>query len=62
MHEWYRISDEDALDTPGVVVYRDRIKTNIDTLIKSIDDVNRLETNVTVVVGEKQPLLFFIIT
>ena len=46
MNEWYRISEEDALDTPGVVVYRDRIKTNIDTLIESIDDVNRLRPHI----------------
>ena len=46
MSEWYRISEEDALDTPGVVVYRDRIKANIDTLTRSIDDVNRLRPHI----------------
>ena len=46
MSEWYRIFEEDALNTPGVVVYRDRIKANIDTLIGSIDDVNRLRPHI----------------
>lgn len=46
MSEWYRIANEDALDTPGVVLYRDRIKANIETLIASIDDVSRLRPHI----------------
>ncbi|WP_276374058.1 D-TA family PLP-dependent enzyme [Chryseolinea sp. H1M3-3] len=43
---WYEIHNCDILDTPAVVVYLDRVKKNIHTLIESIDDVNRLRPHV----------------
>ena len=43
---WYEINNVDALDTPAVVVYIDRVKKNIQTLLQSIDDINRLRPHV----------------
>ncbi|MEO8412995.1 MAG: D-TA family PLP-dependent enzyme [Ginsengibacter sp.] len=44
--EWYRVKDIDAVDSPALVVYRDRVLENINTLISMIDDVNRLRPHV----------------
>ncbi|SEO96313.1 D-serine deaminase, pyridoxal phosphate-dependent [Mucilaginibacter gossypiicola] len=43
---WYNIQDIDKLDTPALVVYPDRVKTNIATLTGMIDDVARLRPHV----------------
>jgi D-serine deaminase-like pyridoxal phosphate-dependent protein len=43
---WYEINNVDALDTPAVVIYIDRVKKNIQTLLQNIDDVNRLRPHV----------------
>jgi D-serine deaminase-like pyridoxal phosphate-dependent protein len=43
---WYNIQNIDELDSPSFVVYPDRIKQNIKTLIESIDDVNRLRPHI----------------
>ncbi len=43
---WYEISDVDQLDSPALVVYVDRVKKNIQTLIDHIDDVDRLRPHV----------------
>ncbi|MCR8556652.1 D-TA family PLP-dependent enzyme [Mucilaginibacter sp. BJC16-A38] len=44
--DWYIINDIDQLDTPALVVYPDRVKQNIATLIGMIDNVNRLRPHV----------------
>ncbi|HOX83988.1 MAG TPA: alanine racemase, partial [Chryseolinea sp.] len=44
--EWFAIDNIDTIDSPALVLYEDRIKNNIDTLVKSIDDVNRLRPHV----------------
>jgi len=45
-HEWYQIDNIDALDTPAIVIYLDRVKKNIQTLIQSADDVARLRPHI----------------
>lgn len=43
---WYEINNTEGLDTPAIVIYIDRVKKNIQTLIGSIDDVNRLRPHI----------------
>jgi D-serine deaminase-like pyridoxal phosphate-dependent protein len=43
---WYSISNIDAVDSPTLVVYPERVRQNIDTLLASIEDVNRLRPHV----------------
>lgn len=45
-NDWYSISNVGTLDTPALAIYPDRVKNNIDTLVKSIDDVKRLRPHV----------------
>src|SRR5687768_7281900 len=44
--EWYSIKNIDTLDSPCLVVYPDRIKKNIQTLVESIDKVSRLRPHI----------------
>jgi D-serine deaminase-like pyridoxal phosphate-dependent protein len=44
--DWYIINDIDFLDTPALVVYPERVKQNIETVISMIDDVSRLRPHV----------------
>src|SRR5664279_1715190 len=44
--EWYLLKDIDAKDSPALVVYRERVLENINTLISMIDDVKRLRPHV----------------
>jgi D-threonine aldolase len=43
---WYTIDNINVLDSPCFVVYPDRVKKNIQTLISSIDDVKRLRPHI----------------
>jgi D-threonine aldolase len=43
---WYTIQNIDALDSPALVVYPERITENIKTLLASIDDVSRLRPHI----------------
>lgn len=44
--EWYTIDKISELDSPALVVYRDRVEENIQILISSIDDIARLRPHV----------------
>lgn len=44
--EWYRIKNIDQLDSPCFVVYPDRAKANIETLIRSVNDKGRLRPHI----------------
>lgn len=45
--EWYKIKDIDALDTPCLVVYPERVQANIHSVIKSVDgDVSKLRPHI----------------
>ncbi len=44
--EWYTIRNVDTVDTPLLVLYPDRIRENIRTLIDSIDHVERLRPHI----------------
>jgi D-serine deaminase-like pyridoxal phosphate-dependent protein len=46
MTPWYQINNSDILDTPAIVIYLDRAKKNIHTLVHSIDDVHRLRPHI----------------
>lgn len=43
---WYLIETVDRIDSPALVVYRDRVKKNITQLINSINDPQRLRPHV----------------
>src|SRR4051812_47038669 len=44
--EWYLIDNVSEIDSPTLVLYKDRIRHNIRTLVKSIDDISRLRPHV----------------
>jgi D-threonine aldolase len=44
--DWYSVKNIDEIDSPALLVYLDRAKQNIGTLIKSIDDPGRLRPHV----------------
>ena len=43
---WYLINEIDQLDSPGLVIYAERVKENIQKLIDGIDDLARLRPHV----------------
>jgi D-serine deaminase-like pyridoxal phosphate-dependent protein len=43
---WYEVKNVDEIDSPALLVYKDRVIHNIDTLIKSIDSVERLRPHI----------------
>jgi D-serine deaminase-like pyridoxal phosphate-dependent protein len=46
MEEWFNIMNAEALDTPALVVYPDRVQRNLAQLTASIDDVARLRPHI----------------
>lgn len=44
--QWYAINEIDAIDSPSLVVYRDRVKENIRQLVTRVGEVNRLRPHV----------------
>ncbi len=40
--EWYHIKNIDAIDSPALIIYHERVKENIRILLSMIDDVRRL--------------------
>lgn len=45
-NEWYLIDDIDTIDSPALVIYRERVLENINTMLSMIDDVKRLRPHV----------------
>lgn len=43
---WYKIKNEAEIDSPSILVYRDRVEQNIRTLVGSIDQVARLRPHI----------------
>jgi len=43
---WYTIINADTLDTAALAIYPDRVKKNIDALVRSIDDPARLRPHI----------------
>ena len=43
---WYQIHDLSQLDTPALVIYPDRVRQNIASLVGAIDDIGRLRPHV----------------
>jgi len=44
--DWYHINNIDSIDSPALVVYKDRVIRNISTAIGMVDDVDRLRPHV----------------
>jgi D-serine deaminase-like pyridoxal phosphate-dependent protein len=44
--EWFEISDITKIDTPALIVYRDRVKKNIERAIRAIGNADRLRPHV----------------
>ncbi len=44
--EWYHIDDIDTIDSPSLIIYRERVLENIRILLSMTDDVNRLRLHV----------------
>jgi len=44
--EWYVIRNVEEIDSPALLIYKDRVKNNIDTLIKTIDHAGRLRPHI----------------
>jgi len=45
-NNWYYIDDIDAIDSPSLLIYRERVLENISTLLSMIGDVKRLRPHV----------------
>ena len=43
---WYKLNDIDQIDTPALVVYKERVKSNIQLAIEMAGDVARLQPHV----------------
>jgi D-threonine aldolase len=44
--EWYHINNINAIDSPALVIYKDRVIQNIATAISMVDDVSRLRPHI----------------
>lgn len=45
-NSWYSIQNIDQIDSPALVIYLERVRKNIETVIHMIDDVSRLRPHV----------------
>ena len=45
-NEWYHITNINEIDSPALVIYKDRVIKNISTAISMVGDVNRLRPHV----------------
>ena len=45
-NDWYKIDDIGYLDSPALVVYPERVKANIQTAIRMVDDPGRLRPHI----------------
>ena len=44
--EWYFVDNAGQIDSPALLIYLERVKANISTLVKSIDRVSRLRPHI----------------
>ncbi|HEY5371208.1 MAG TPA: D-TA family PLP-dependent enzyme [Hanamia sp.] len=44
--EWYELNDPDEIDSPALLIYKDRVASNIKTMIKIAGDAKRLMPHV----------------
>lgn len=40
--EWYKVENEELVDSPGLLIYKERVKSNIDKMVSSVDHIGRL--------------------
>jgi D-threonine aldolase len=45
-NSWYTISNLDAVDSPSLIIYPDRVKANIRVLLEMVDDIKRVRPHV----------------
>jgi D-serine deaminase-like pyridoxal phosphate-dependent protein len=57
--DWFQINSVDELDTPALVVYPDRVKTNIEAAKRMIGDVSRLRPHVKTYKNKEVTQLMF---
>ena len=41
-NDWYKLNDPEEIDSPALLIYKERIESNIQTMIKIAGDANRL--------------------
>ncbi|MGI8635257.1 MAG: alanine racemase, partial [Segetibacter sp.] len=46
MNNWYEIENIDSIDSPALIIYKERVEENIRVLFSMIDDVKRLRPHV----------------
>src|SRR4051794_34995793 len=46
MNPWYEIENVELIDTPALIVYKERVEENIRVLLSMIDDPKRLRPHV----------------
>ena len=46
MNDWYHVININTIDSPALVIYKDRVIQNINTAISMVDDTNRLRPHV----------------
>ncbi len=46
MTKWFELQNVDKIDSPTLVIFRDRVEENIKTLVRSINDPSRLRPHV----------------
>jgi D-serine deaminase-like pyridoxal phosphate-dependent protein len=46
VQEWYVVNNIDEVDSPALLVYKDRVKQNIEALLKTIDSSDRLRPHI----------------
>jgi D-threonine aldolase len=44
--QWYKIANENEVDSPALLIYPARVKENVKAVIQSIDDINRLRPHI----------------
>ncbi len=44
--QWYELNDADAIDSPALLIYKDRVASNIETMVKIAGDAKRLVPHV----------------
>src|SRR3954469_11079630 len=44
--DWYSLINPETVDTPALLVYKDRVAENIVRIVKSIDNIDRLRPHV----------------
>jgi D-serine deaminase-like pyridoxal phosphate-dependent protein len=58
MNEWYEIENIDSIDSPALVVYKERVEENLRIVLSMIDDIQRLRPHVKTHKTKEVTLMF----